>query len=1000
MNLTRFALFLAGLFLWGHVSAQLEAPAFKRFNTDNGLSHDEIHSIAKDAEGFLWVGTSNGLNRFDGRQFKTFKNIPGQTNTLPDNYIWGLSLDALGRLWVATPFGLSRWSPATQSFYLFETPEQCDNIEGNEAVSQLSSAPDGYCWVVTDNYLIKIDPHQLTSNSFPLPAAAARGTGRVTVDKKGRIWIITAGELYKFDPRQMSYKFYMGRRQADMRLHRPVMDIYDDDQGRVWATTWGNGLYVYEESRDFFTDLPDPGVVAIRMLKDTTANNKPFFWITGGAEGLLLYNLSDNTYKGLAPDPLEPYSHNGFMAWVLFKDYDTGIVWIGTENGLECYDPHSFRFKRTLLPLPKEFNQFSLVESVLPDNTDSTGNRYWVLVWGRGLFVWSRQDNAIHEVLPDGEYGRELGFDLAQGKDGTLWIAVAGGFDQYEPSKKQWKHFRGFLHRPMIKHNVLAVHIDKKGRLWIGSNNEGLFWYEKGMVAPERFAIEDSTKALHITHIDEDDNGRLWVSSFNGVFRVDPTTKKVIRIVGGGLPENYISEGNMAGRKGRVWLATRSGLVCTDTSGAVLKIYTIRDGLRINHVYKVVEDHQGKVWMITPDRLHRLDPDTGQINSYDKSEGLFSNIPTDGLDIMPNGEIFIGFQNAFNFFNPASMPIDSVPPLVTLTATRVLNKERLAAPGSTLTLHPNEDIISLEWAALNFSQAEKNRYAYRLAGFDKTWIETDEPLATYTNLDGGRYAFQVRAANSDGIWGPPTTILILRVIPPFRETWYYKALWSLAILLAASAVLFYRRRQREKLEEIRVRIARDLHDDMGSTLSSIRFFSEYAQSQITDQKPEVIPVLQRISSSAAILSEAMQDIIWTIHTRNDRLEDLVTRMREFGFRTLEARQISFHLQITDTFLTTRLSIAQRRNIYLIFKEAINNAVKYSGCNEVRLFLTLKGNRLRMAIEDNGKGFDLATVQNGHGLINMQRRAEEMTGDLQIKTQPGAGTQLVLTVKMK
>jgi signal transduction histidine kinase len=363
-----------------------------------------------------------------------------------------------------------------------------------------------------------------------------------------------------------------------------------------------------------------------------------------------------------------------------------------------------------------------------------------------------------------------------------------------------------------------------------------------------------------------------------------------------------------------------------------------------------------------------------------------------------SGELFIGFTGAFNHFVPEQLVYNQLPPPVILTGVKVDNKKRLPGIEHTISIEPSENTFVVDFAVLNYSLPEKNKYAYKLEGFDQAWTYTDNRSATYTNLSPGAYSFRVKAANSDEIWNEEGATLTIRKIPHFYQTWWF----SLLILGLGAGVIYgiyrYRELNRLRLEAVRNRIATDLHDDMGSTLSSIRIFSDVLQNQIAPVQPESVPVLQRISSSATELSESMQDIIWTIQTRHDSLQDVVTRMREFGLKMAEAKQIDFRMQVSDKFHTTKFHVEQRRNVYLIFKESINNAVKYSHCTKLEVDLTVTGKMLQLTIQDNGKGFDPATIRQGNGLQNLHKRAAEIKGQLAIHSAPGAGTRIELQMR--
>jgi two-component sensor histidine kinase len=403
--------------------------------------------------------------------------------------------------------------------------------------------------------------------------------------------------------------------------------------------------------------------------------------------------------------------------------------------------------------------------------------------------------------------------------------------------------------------------------------------------------------------------------------------------------------------------------------------------------------------MATDDLLHELNPKTQKFQYYDKGSGLIDKMIFMPCDITLNrqGEVFIGYPGGFNYVQPERLRQNNVSPPVVITAIRVNNKPRPVS--QIVQLEPEETSLMVDFAALGYSQPLKNRYAYKLAGFDADWITSNDRTATYTNLEPGVYTFQVKAANNDGVWNQAGASVYVRVVAPYWKTGWFQLLCLALALCILYAIYRNRERQRQRLENIRNRIATDLHDDMGSTLSSIRLFSDVVQQQIAPVRPEAVPILQRISSSATTLSESMQDIVWTIQTNHDSLQDVVTRMREFGLKMAEAKEIIFNMEVSDAIDNLKLTLEQRRNLHLIFKESINNAVKYAGCSRIDVRLSLEGKCLRLLISDDGRGFDPATVQAGNGLANGQRRAREIRGTLTVTSAPGNGTRVELTMKI-
>lgn len=981
--------------------AQSVAPAFIHYTTDDGLSHDEVRCIFKDSEGFMWFGTLGGLNRFDGRNFKIYQHQPNNPTSLPNNLVTGITEAPDKTLWVATEAGMCRFDKRTQSFEPIILPEQSDEILSNEGASKMVIDRAGNGWFGCYKHLVRMNLQTQEIRRFPNPDRL-ESLGDIFIDRKGRIWVGVQTALYRFNPENQSFKYYFG----NVKGVRPGVDIgkiYEAEDGTIWCGSWGLGMFRYNESLDIFEDYPDDARVTPQVLLDQDAEGKKFFWSAGGNDGLYLFYPDEQKFYRMSPNPREPYSHNGFQVMDFYKDTETGIVWLATESGgVEKFDPLSSKFRRALLPIEKGFSQFSFVSSIIPDQLDPSGHRYWVSVWGTGLFEWNREENTFHFIPPrtDGSLNNEI-FDLAQDAAGTLYLATANGITVYHPQTGKSEFFGGFMQYPFVFNKALSIMVDHAGQVWIGANYDGLFCFnpktQQIKKVPFYDPMEVGKTTGYITAIKEDAQHQLWIATHVGVFRLNPETGVSQYFHNQELPNTYRSDGLFLGRNGVVWIATRKGLIKMDATGKVLQHLGVREGLKSEHVFNVIEDQQGIVWIATTNLLYRLDPATHKITPFDKKDGLFGNNLTEGFNMIKSGEIFIGFQNAFNYFNPDEIPTNQLPPKVCFTDVKILNQERIFDFRQMLVLQPHENIVSISFAALNFSQPERNQYAYKLEGFDPDWVYTDQPTATYTNLDGGNYTFRVRASNNDGIWNEKGASLALKIIPPFRKTWYFAVLIGLLIGSIITAILFYRQQQRHRLALVREHIARDLHDDMGSTLSSIRFFSEYARSKVTN--PEVAPILQRISETAATLSESMQDIVWAINTKNDQLDDLITRMRQFGFKVLDARGIDFVVHISKNFQSKRLKINQRRNVYLIFKEAITNAAKYADCSEVKLYIGLTKNVLQMTISDNGKGFDPQMVEGGNGLDNMQKRAAEIGGELALLSQIENGTKVTLHVKL-
>ncbi|GAA4467378.1 hypothetical protein GCM10023189_50960 [Nibrella saemangeumensis] len=982
--------------------AQPTHPAFEHYTTDQGLSHDEVTCLLKDRQGFMWFGTVKGLNRFDGTHFKQYYAGPGQ---LPGNHVYDMAPDEHGQLWIATDQGLTRLDPVRETF----TPIRLPKLTlASPTYDIFRVVPDGRgsAWFGSMERLFKIDIRTLQYKSYPLPDDIRSKSYIVkpTIDPVGRLWLVLGGAIYRFDEGTGQYHYYAGRNFGHLDTELLVSELLVDSRKQLLAATWGKGLWRYNAQTDTFAPYKDLGGTAmLAMAEDSVASEGRLLWIGGGLHGVQQYWLQTGRYIDIPFDPQEPYSHNGGTVSAVFKDQQSGIVWFATDKGVEKIDPWSVRFQRKRLGSFFEDNQFNIVSGVVEDN--HTPGRYWLSVWVNGVYRWDQSSDKLvhyrHENTPALK-SNEL-FDIVQDKTGRIYLGSRFGLVTFDPAKNKWQSYFSFLKTPKINHKLMKLLLTDDGRLWMGTNYEGLWYVNTTAAGPEEASFKQvplpggyPEQSQQVVDLAIDNRQRLWVASNRGLHCVD-RGGQVARQIPLGRYSQYQMAAVLATRNGSVWVAGTDFLLELQPSGHIRRVVTPAKGLQ-GQVQSLLEDSQGAIWMATNNYLHRLDPATGLFSYYKKEDGLISN-SLNTLRQNRNGDIFIGHINGFNRFDPLQLRVNRLPPPIAITSIEVMNQPRRWATGEPVTLQADENVVTIRFAALNFSQSSRNRYAYKLEGFDQDWVYSTAGQATYTNLDGGDYQLRVRACNNDGVWNEAGLTVPLTVKAPVYKTAWFRTGLILLGLLIVLGVSRYRQQQRRRIDQIRRRIASDLHDDMGSTLSSIRIISDVLQQQAQQAVPVSVPMLARISESATALSESMHDIIWAIKPDEETLEDLVTRMRHFANTLLDARGIAFDTAIPPSFTNTRLDLAQRRNLYLIFKEALNNAVKYAECTQVRLSLQVTGSTLTMSLEDNGRGFVPSEIRAGNGLLNLHRRAAEIGGILTVYSIVGQGTRVELSLKI-
>ncbi|GAB4002967.1 hypothetical protein GCM10028807_62560 [Spirosoma daeguense] len=980
--------------------AQPTDVSFQQYTTQEGLSNDQVTAILKDRRGFMWFGTVNGLNRFDGVKFTIYKRNEGRDG-LPGNYIVsdGLTEDRDGFIWVSTNRGLCRYNPQTDHFQPITLPQQRDQLADNDFVSPVRFDQAGMGWFASVDHLYRLEPRTKKLTAFPTPVIHPGAFAIPIPDRHGNIWVWHWGAIYRFDPVNRSYTSFpitdVRHPHASQLVERLTLQ-----NGHLYALLKQGEVRQYDLATDRFNPCFTHAQASTELVEDRLPDGRLLFWL-GGYNRLTAYIPSKKQFTEFTHVANDPLSYPGGTVGIMWADRQAGIIWIGTSEGIVKIDPVALKFSRKWLP-NQSSESLEPVEIIRQDYQKN--DTYWVLGHCM-LYRWDRSSGSLVPIPNEPGLPNCLYYDMIQDKQGRLWLGTQGGIAIYDPATRHWQIRRDIgskIRSAQLTVPTLCQGAD--GRIWVGTTSEGLFWYDLATNLFQRWSSPGPDQLpTGISLLQTDLRGWVWAKTRAGLFRLNPATSQTKRMqLSGGeknvQPSDQIHSTFYVDKQGKPWISGIDFLVQTDTSGQIQQTYTLANGLLADHVFSIAEDQRGHLWLASDEQLHELDPKTKRFRYYNEANGLFSNTQFKTISLDRQGSLFTGFKGAFAYWKPESLRQNNVPPPVVITDIRVNNRPRTVA--STIQLEPQETTLAIDFAALNFSQSDKNRYAYQLVGFDTDWLMTNDRTTTYTNLEPGSYTFRVKAANNDGVWNETGATLLIRVVPPYWKTPWFRLLVILLVFGIIYAIFRYREGQRLHLERIRDRIATDLHDDMGSTLSSIRIFSDVVQQQIAPTTPEAVPILQRISNSATTLSESMQDIIWTIQTNHDRLEDVVTRMREFGLKMAEAKGITFRMDVSDQFEKTRLNVEQRRNLYLIFKESINNAVKYAEASRIDVNLSINaGKLLHLTIRDDGRGFDPATVQPGNGLPNLQKRAREIGGNLVLTAKPGAGTAIELRTKL-
>jgi ligand-binding sensor domain-containing protein/two-component sensor histidine kinase len=1040
-KLFRLIVFLS-LIVSGHVNAEELPVKFLKFTPitiNDGLSQGMVNCMIQDHYGFMWIGTKDGLNRYDGYNFVIYRSNSSDLNSLADNFITALFEDSKGRLWVGTAgHGLDLFDRETETFFHF-TKKSSGNLSiSDDRILTISEDKISNIWVGTVNGLNKIcftenKNGNNTNSADTLIYRVALNAGDTStelykrkpgfaldenyastfhIDKSGIVWVSTNEMFFRIKPGYKNeneinilpaekYHTYLYK---DKGLEK-FIQAYTEDTIRkrlyfIMEFTVVEINQVSGEVKFLSRKRMNYGIFGHQACIDANST----IWLAESSS-LLQFNTKTNEFVKILP---EDVNLNNMLTTTNCTYVDrSGLVWIGTKGyGILKYNPRTEKFHHTgknsigwMNILPEQ--KIGIISTVrLPVIYDYINNTYEELITDEKLKTWFKEDVGIVECV-------------VQDKEGKFWLGK-DGLLKYDPVTEKVEDYRE-------QHHVcFPLFMDDKEKLWMGTENSFSCFdriTKKFTDYPYQF---ETTRVpyqfLECIYMQPD--GIFWLGTVAGILRLDPVNKtwSHYRNIPGdstSLSFNLIFSicPDPADPDRFLWIGTNGGgLNKFEISTGKFTRFSQRDGLPNAVVYGILSDKNNNLWLSTNNGLSRFNPATKTFRNYSIQDGLQSNEFNRYAYCKNDSWMFFGGVNGFNYFSDAELIHNRIVPPVVITNISLYNKDLSFSPAGTVLKKPSflasevnlsyhQNMVTFEFAALDFTSAESNEYRFRLTGFDKNWISAGKNhTATYTNLDPGEYVFSIMGSNNDGIWNDKGASIRVVVQPPWYKTIFFRLFLILITAGLITAIYKYRLNQILKLQLIRNRIASDLHDEIGSNLSAISIFSEVAREQRGGRPTDVSGLLKKISGYSQSSLDAMNDIVWTINSKNDRFENIIVRMRSLAAELLEAKNIEVNLDIDEKLNRLHLGLEERRNFYLIYKEALNNIVKYANCSHVNIRLKSEQGKIIMLIEDDGDGFDMNNTKAGNGLLNMKKRADSLKGIFTITTSPGQGTSIRLSFK--
>lgn len=986
---------------------------FMHLTTANGLSSNNVTCALTDSRGFTWLGTGSGLNCYDGNQCASFFHDDANPFSIPHDRIFSIHEENTGFLIIATQAGIARFNPWNKKSVVLKISDPKDRYG---VCTDCTIDNTGILWCWSQHALYKLNP---ISGMLDRVIVCDNQNGRPDRmngfyrDKKGNAWITSFSGLCLLDEKTATTKI------DPLNPGAPILVVtaFEDFRNELRLGTWGAGILQYDRTdkswKTMFWDHDNPFSSATNIVthyaetKDANGNTQIWASTSNGLVALDDWDehgdfASMNFIHHRAEDPLSPASDHVGSIYVNRQNQ----LWVCTDQGASI-----------LLPEAQAFQLFApdLVGSVTQIVRDDYG--YAVCTWHGNGFQRINNDGDILPLitfahLPETATAADNSqiSDVCIARDGTHWIATFAGLVH---SDKAAQHFSMMPVADSIEPGLPTNHTtcvaeSHDGKIWCGTYGKGVSVYD---TRSHRFSLySNATSPLKILPADliwallPMKDGTMWIATNDGVACYDGAKmisyEKVA--IGSDSVKLTVCTSLYEDTLGNLWVCSDDGLFCKSPAG--WKFFNRQSGLPDNNVEDVQEDAAGNLWIATTNGLAVMNQKQEVLARF----GTASGLPDASLGILIDADddkMIVTSGAQLILFSPEQLLTPGLIPTVYLTSVKsgssVIDLSWDPDRSDSLELEPDQNSIAFEFVSPGIYPGRKIHYQYRLLGSDEAWNDSgDRTVASFAGLGPGSYTFEVRASLANGAWSEVVSYGFT-IHPPFWKTWWFISLIS--VLVLASTVLIVRRestrRMREQLLRLekqqavvqeRNRISKDMHDDLGSGLTTIAIMSEVVKQKISSGS-DASQQVNTISDSARNLVDNLNEIVWALNPGNDNLQNLVAYMREYATNYLEQFGINLRCNFPDEIPARELSEQSRRFLFLVVKESMHNIVKHAQASEVTLTVSV-GVALVIEIRDNGKGFDVDdTREFGNGLKNMQQRMESVNGSYSIASQPGKGT---------
>ena len=1016
---------------------------FGRINVADGLSYDVVYTILQDRYGYLWFGTEEGLNKYDGDSFTTYQHEPADSLSLSDSWISALLEDGEGNLWVGTRHGgLNRFDRDTEEFLRYPF-SNCDGAEcstpygiNSPLVTSLYQDAEGNIWIGTFAGLSSFDPETERFTHYRHEPGNPRSLSNDKVwclagDLSGALWVGTWNSgLNRLDLDGDAFVQYrQGHVDGSHISSDRIRSILVRKNGAVWIGTSGGGLNRYNTASGRFEvfshDKNTLGTLLENRVWSLFEDSRGVMWVGTFGGGLARFDRSTRTFRHFVHDPDNPNSISSNAVSTVLEDR-SGILWLGSDRGVSRFNLAQERHLQYVHD-PANPNSLGHNEILALHQSRHNPDVTWIGTYMGGLDRFDSRTDTFEHFTADGIAGRALSGNIvtaiAEDHGGVVWAGTRTGLNRLDSETAAVRVYRHDPDDPtsLASDAILSVLVDHANTLWVGTDGGGLNRLdpEKGSFSMYLHDPFDPTSLSDhsVQTIFEDSRDRIWIGT------VDAGLNLLHRETGSFTAYRHARDDTSSlshdrvvtiheDPSGHLWLGTYGGLNRFDPESGEFKRFTANDGLPSEPYYAIEGALDGGLWLTASNRLTYFNPTSGMVRHYTDRNGLSVNhYSPNALIVKPKREIILGGTNGLSRFRPPAVEHDHIrrPPLI-ITAFKKMDEviAREILSEQTITLSHTDRFFTLEFAVLDFTDPSKHQYHYQLEGYDTDWQHMTGSIgrASYANFrpSGEEYIFRIRAANSQGAWND--LWIRVNVVPPWWEAlWFQISAFLLLGFIGTSAVMYtFNRRVRERAETLRLLtegrererqyLARELHDVPLQNLYSLRHKLEIvARNPGSDDNEKVLSELHNVLEKTA---EDLRILCGELRPPSLGPFGLEVAIRAH-IRTIRRSHPGLEVHLSLSPDRQELSDHLRHSLFRIYQSALTNVLRHSNAETLWVTFRLERDRVFLEIRDDGCGFQvpkslLTLARSQHfGLLGISEWAEAIAAELTVESSPGAGT---------